>query len=431
MSTRVLKAFLLGIGWDTSNLEQGNKKITESLSNVRASSLGVSAAMLGAFAGVAANVAATANRVDNLAASSQNLRTGINTVYGFGNAIRLMGGEASEAVDTLKNFEEIQNNLRLKGQAGPLNDLRLAGIDTTKLSQTQTGEEFMRVLSDMLPGLDKGQRAVVQGTLGLSDATFRTLVNGFDSLSFAMDKADNLTGHIDGLVDNSRRFKEATATLSLSVEGVTNELADKFLPSLTGFSDWASGWISEHRTDISGAIDTLSNNAGATATAGTSAAATLVGSLLQRLGLSTVGGAISKTGTVGLAVSGGALGASALNQSLDSNFPLYRSASRGFDDMLKGITGLDRIPGPSELLFGGYSASGSQPVSAPVHAEDDGVVRLPAQNMDALAAAIQRAKLNVQLGVQLDGRAIEAKIVEVNQRQNYDSMNEIQSSTER
>ncbi len=431
MTGRVLKSFLIGIGWDTSKLEAGDQKIKSSLSSVKTNALGISAAIVGAFGALATSVNATANRVDQLALRTQNLRTGTNAVYNFGNAIRLMGGDASEAVDALSKFEEIQNNLRLKGDAGPIRELAMAGIDTSTLYKTQTGEEFLKVIADMIPSLDEGQRSVVQSSLGLSDATFRSISQGFDELSQSMDKASYLTGNIDGLVDNSRRLKETSASLGLAIEGITNELAQKFMPALIGFGQWANDWLSEHRGQISGVIDAAADNPAATATLGASASASVFGAVLSRLGLTSLGGLLGKTGTFGVALSGGAIGARAANSALQESSPTYAQAARGFDRFLMDLTGLDRINSPLEVLFGGGSPESVMPPAPP----EPEAKEVQAQNVDDIVMAMQKAKVNVAnnltLNVELDGRAIEAKIKEVNGRQNSEAMNDLQTTTDR
>ena len=431
---KVLKSFLIGIGWDTTKLEAGDKKIASSLDKVKTGSIGVSAALIGAFGAIAASVVKTADRVDNLAMRTQNLRTGINTVYNFGNAIRLMGGDASEAVEALSKFEEIQNNLRINGTAGPISELARAGIDVSSLYQTGTGEEFLKAISDMLPNLDRGQRAVVQSSLGLSDATFRTIVGGLDNLSQTMDKANNLTGNVDQLTENSRKLKENAATLGLSIEGVSNELAEKFLPSLNSFTSWVNDRFSEYRGGISGAIDAAAENPEATATLLGSSIASVVGGILAKLGLTSVGGVIGKAGAAGVTVSGSAIGARALNSALDESVPGYSEASKGFDNIIKNVFGVERIASPMELLFGGISAADTaSPANPGVSAQ--GATEVQAQSVDNLVEAIQRAKLNVNnstnITVELDGKALESKITEINGRQNYNSMNEMRTTTER
>lgn len=478
MASKVLKSFLIGIGYDTKALEAGDKKINASLGNIKSGALSISAALVGAFGFSASAIVGVSDRVDKLAMSTQNLRTSMNSVYSFGNAVELMGGQASEALDALKGFEEIQNNLRLKGEAGPINDLAMAGVDVSSLYETQTGEEFMRALAGMIPNLDEGQRSVVQNSLGLSDATFRSLAGGVEKLDETMKRASGLTGSVDQLTNDARKLAENSSEFGLIIEGIKNELAEGFLPSLVGAGSALNNFLKEHRGEISGVIDYAADNAGATAVLGGSATATLAGKAAAKVGLGTVGGAVSKAGTVGVVATGSAIGANVLNRTLDEYVPGYSKASRGFDELLKSVTGLDRIKGPMELLFGSSDEKGAPPpvtaesptqssppaVEPPSEAYTGQVIRsqedidylnrrdmsasdsLPPAaastveedrqaSAEALADALSRAPIKVenQLGVtlQLDGQALETKIMQVNERQNYETLSDLKTTTER
>lgn len=455
MSVKTLKSFLIGIGYDTRGLEAGEKKINSSLQGLKGRTLQLSGALVGAFSAGAASIAATATSVDRLAASTQNLRTSTNAVYNYGNAIRLMGGEASEALDAITRFEEIQNNYRLKGEAGPLNDLALAGIDTKSLyTETSTGEEFMRNLADQIPRLNEAQKSQVQSALGLPDATFRAISGGADQLDKLAKKANSLAGDIDGLADNSRKLRESSAKLGLTIEGVRNELADKFLPSLIGASNWLNKLIENNREGISKAIDYAAENDGATAALGLSAGASLAGAAASKIGLTAIGGAAGSAGTLGLATVGGAVGASELSEYLNGKLPGYGQASREFDDWLKDITGLKTIKSPLQLIndvfapgdpdSGADSALGPYSPSPYGHRSvDDSIPNVNRDaleedrqaNAAALAGALSKAPVkvqnNVDMVIQLDGQALERKITQVTERQNYETLSDLATTTER
>ena len=467
MASKVLKSFLIGIGYDTKALEAGDKKINASLNGIKSGALGISASLVGAFGAAAGAIVGVAGRVDKLAMSTQNLRTSQAAVYNYGNALKLMGGDAEDAVETLKRFEEIQNNLRLKGDAGPINDLAMAGIDVSSLYQTNTGEEFMRALSGMIPNLDEGQRSVVQGSLGLSDGVFRSLAGGVDKLDETMKRASGLTGSVDQLTDNARKLAENSAEFGLIIEGVSNELSEKFMKSLIGAGGALNNFLKDHRENVSGVIDYASDNPAATAALGVSSVAAVVGATLAKLGLGSFGGLISKSGTAGVAITGSATGSNLLNRSLNEYVPGYGDAARGFDDLLKGATGLDRIKGPMELMFGGdgnatqswsgskyekpeeytgkvirsqedvdyldhrdRSASDSMPPSSGTTPDEDRQA-----NAEALAGALNRTPIKVEsklnATIQIDGQALESKIIDVNERTAYETLGDLKTTTER
>ena len=462
MASKVLKSFLIGIGYDTKALEAGDKKINASLQGIKSNTLGISAALVGAFGAGAGVIANTASRIDRLAAATQNMRTPMNTVYNFGNAVEAMGGQASEALDTLKRLEEFQNNFKLNGQDGSIDSLAKAGIDTGALARTAESGDSMdvyRELERQYQGLNEGQRAQVQATLGFSNGVARLLSEG--KTESRMAQAANNTGPIDQMTESARRFAESNTILSQKFEGMANELTEKFLPSLIGASEWTNKFLSEHRGDISKGIDYAADNPGATTGLLASSVSSLLGPIISKIGLTSVGSLATKGGVAGVAVTGGAIGSNLLNQGLDKYLPGYRGASQGFDDLLKGVTGLDRIPGPLDLMSGRFPGVSEQQVpetytgsvirspedieylkyrdrsavdSMPPQASaDDSYKDVPSQSNDDLVRAIQRAKVNVNnnLTIQLDGRELDARIIQVNERQNYEAMGDFKPTTER
>ena len=402
MASKVLKSFLIGIGYDTKALEAGDKKINASLQGIKSNTLGISAALVGAFGAGAGVIANTASRIDRLAAATQNMRTPMNTVYNFGNAVEAMGGQASEALDTLKRLEEFQNNFKLNGQDGSIDSLAKAGIDTGALARTAESGDSMdvyRELERQYQGLNEGQRAQVQAALGFSNGVARLLSEG--KTESRMAQAANNTGPIDQMTESARRFADSNTVLSQKFEGLANELTEKFLPSLIGASEWANKFLDEHRGEISKGIDYAADNPGATAALLGSSVSSLLGPVISKFGLTSIGGMATKAGAVGLVGTGSAIGSNLVNQGLDKYVPGYRGVSQDFDELLKGVTGLARIPSPLDLMSGRFPGAEDQPkvstspsISTPpvqqIHYKE-----VPSQNVDDLVKAQMKARLNM------------------------------------
>jgi len=398
MAAKVLKSFLIGVGYDTKGLDEGDKKIQSSLQGVKTGALGLSAAFVGAFGLVAASVNNTASRVDQLALQTQNLRTSTNDVYNYGNAIRFMGGEASEALDALSRFEEIQNNLRLKGDAGPIQDLATAGIDVQPLYATSTGEEFLFELARQVPGLDKAQSAQVQSSLGLSDAAFKSLSGGVDNLNKLITSANQATGDIDQLIDDSRKLRQSTVAITLAIEGVANKLATAFLPDIANAAEAVSKFTIEVGKFIAG--ETEAGQAFAQ-----SGATGLLGFGAESAGAKEGGSALRAAGLI-------------LDQTPGSTL------------LEMGIPGVKQAGQIYDYLFGGRSASDA--VSKP---NQDAIEADRQANADAMAGAIGRSPLKVEstlnATIQIDGQALESKIIDVNERTSYETLGDLKTTTER
>lgn len=444
MASKVLKSFLIGIGYDTKALEAGDKKIQASLQGIKSSALGIGA-VIGAFGAGAGVIVSTANKIDRLAAATQNMRTPMNTVYSFGNAVETMGGQASEALDALKRFEEFQNNFNLNGQDGSIDSLAKAGIDVGALAATRGGDamDFARELERQYQGLNEGQRAQVQDALGLSNGVARLLGEGKTEARMALSSSN--TGPIDQMTESARRFADSNTVLSQKFEGLANELTEKFLPSLIGASEWANKFLDEHRGEISKGIDYAADNPGATAALLGSSVSSLLGPVISKFGLTSIGGVATKAGVAGLVGTGSAIGSNLVNQGLDKYVPGYRGVSQGFDDLLKGATGLDRIPGPLDLMSGRFPSFVDQPKfpttdgrtaadsMPPQSSIDERYKDVPSQSADDLVRRIQDAKFNVHnnLTIEIDGEKLNHRIIRVNERQNYEASDDLRSTTRR
>lgn len=433
----VLTSFLIGIGFDTSKLDSGMRDVDGKMGQVKGSALKVSAALVGAFGAAAASVVNTAKNVDQLALKTGNMRTPMQYIYNYGNALKFLGGSAEDALSIVSTIEQTLNNLQLKGELGPLQDLALAGIDISQLTGAKSAEDFLSILSQQVPQLDKNQRGVVQQSLGLSDAALKSLAQGPEAFQASLVRSEELTGNIDELTENSRKLMESAAEFSATIEGLTNELAKKFLPSLVGVSGWMNNFVKENRAGISEAIQYAADNSAATATLGAGATASLIGAGLAKVGLTTVGGAIGSAGTLGVAVAGGAIGANVLNESLGKYVPGYADISRGFDENIRQITGLERIPGPMELIFGGRpnSSAGLSPSDVALPEASSGMSAAEERQAaaDAVAGALSKSPIKVQstVNVNLDGQALEAKITEVNERSAHSTLDDLSTTTAR
>lgn len=380
---QVIKRFLVGLGFDTTEFDQGQRDVTSGLGSMRGGVLAVSAAMVGAFGAAAASVISTANRVDELALKTSNLKTPTQFVYNYGNALKTLGGDAEDALSAVTSIEEALNNLRVRGELGPLEDLALAGIDISRLQTAPDAQEFLRILAEQIPNLSTEQRAVARDALGLSDAALKSLVQGVDEFDAALARAESLTGNIDGLIDNSRKLNEATAELGQSVEGIQNELAERFLPALAGATAQLNDLISENKDLIVESID-----AGAT---------------------------ITKNVLVYGPIAG--IWKSAMDR--------YGGPDPGAGNQLSPLDLLN----PDSAIRGDFGASDAVvPMASAREAERQA-------SASAIADAINRSPIkvqnNVDMKVQLDGQAIESKITEVTERQAYDTVEDLRTTTDR
>lgn len=442
----VLTSFLVGVGWQLDDFDKGTRHIESSMQGVKVSTLAVSAAILGVFAGVATAAVNTAQRVDQLSLATQNLNTNKQFVYNLGGAMRLMGGDAANALTEVQAIEQTLANFRLKGELGAIGQLPFASVQLTDLAKSQSASEFLSKLADQVPNLNNPQKQIVQQSLGLSDATMKAISGGGQQFEALLQRSEDLTGTITQLTDDARKLSENFAVFGLQMTGITNELTEKTLPGLVKFSGWANRFVEEHRADISNVIDTVADNPGSTAALGGGAVSATIGALLSKLGLSTIGGAASKAGTLGIIAGGATLSTDVLFDTLEMKFPGLKSFEEDIDqkaraaglgpavDFSNWLFNTDTSETPEGIpSFRQLDSSGFTPEAMSTPYKD--VPSRTEEDNDTLVKAIQAAKVsvsnNVNLNVTLDGQAIDARVTEVTERANYSTIDDVRSTTAR
>jgi hypothetical protein len=229
-----LTNFLIGIGFETKDFDKGEKKVNSGLGSIKSRALLAGSALAGVGLALGAGAINAGNRIDKIALASAKLNTSASFVNNYGNALRLLGGDAAESLQAIESAESALTQFRLKGSFGAFEDPTLAGIDTNSLAQAKNGEEFLRQLSAQIPNLNKDQQRLIQDNFGFSDATMASLRLGQKEFDNTIQKAGSLAPITDELIEKARAYNVEMAKTQLIFEGIGNTLADKFLDPITG-----------------------------------------------------------------------------------------------------------------------------------------------------------------------------------------------------
>ncbi|MFT0547496.1 hypothetical protein ACMHYO_14335 [Allopusillimonas ginsengisoli] len=496
---KVLQNFLIGVGLDTEKYDKGAKNVEGSLGRMRTLVGFTGAAITGAFALAGTAAIGAGKRVDDFVLATEGLKTSRQYVYDYGRALAALGGNADDAVTAIKGIEKAQSDFALKGMLGPLEDVALAKGDISALSQTQTGEEFLRTLAGMVPQMTKDQQRLTQDALGLPDSVMRSLRGGVEQFDAAVTLAHNLAGNLDGAVQSSREFNYELAQFNTRMEGIGNTLAQKILPGFTGVLQSMGGFLDKHKETINQALGVAGENPAATALlaggGATAGAGVAVRGLMPGV-IGTAGARLARLGGWGaLAGAGLMAGDMAVNglsdeqrERFNSEDPLVRFAPEGerdpsdfFRDYVgKASLGADYTPGtnaegiavepdtwppkPNDPYSGWVTpydpAADAQPVPRDPYS---GIVEYPeapalpvysggeVSNTEAAQASpdvimLQDQRLqvekpaatprinvqnNLEVKMDIDGRAIDSRVVDVIERRERDTQDDITSSVDR
>lgn len=452
MST-VLKNFLIGVGLDTKDYEAGGKKVESSLERMRSLVGFTGAAITGAFAAVGTGAITAGRRVDAFVLATEGFKTSRQYVYDYGNALKALGGDAGDAIAAIRGIEKAQSDLKLKGMLGPLEDVALSGTNIHALMQARDGQEFLRTLSGILPGLDKDQQRLVQDALGLTDAVMRSLRDGTEKLDASVARARELAGGLDDAVQASREFNRALAELDTRFERIGGTLAQKVLPGFTGVLDAFGGFLDTHQAAIEKAAQVAKDNPAAATLLTGAGAATVSGAALRGVGLGKLGGKLAMSGA-----KWGAFGAGMLATEAGLTQEALNFAAHPEDYFKPDYSALPDAPlgpevpivppgiiQPAEKLHITPSATsgfvnyvpvyaGGEVSNAEVASASPDVVMIRDRSQQSGGTGMPQrfdVRSNIDLTVELDGRQIESKIVDVVERRERDAADDALATVDR
>ena len=507
----VITSFLIGLGYDLSDLRRGEREAGSSVERVKSASVLAGAAITSAFVGVGKTAIDTANRVNELRLNTNLLYTSTQYVNDYGNAIRSLGGNAGDAVSEISRVETALSNLRNKGDASTFTDLSYYGVDVQGLMKAESGGQFMEELSRQFPGLDRQQQAGVANTLGLSPASVELLRKGSDGYREMLNHVHEVAGLSDDLIEKSKQYNIAIGEAQTSWQGIANTITTAVLPGMTDVVNKGNDILKNVIRPMA-ERDPVATGAGLSML-GAGATATVAGPLLGAAGFGGAGAAVGALGLPVAALGLGTLGWNMNQQDVKNltgyELPSYLWDKQVFDeskgdaaggllhkgswlddvttktdkgifdtsegDMLGGLWHsdnalsrwwktvnttppmLNKNDGYYKRTFGNrtrdskpewnaadaldqdYEAQKRTYINTDTYAPETGMSDYNSASAvgEAVAEKLYSVPLkatvnnNVDLRVELDGRALDSKITEVQQRNNQMTVDDMQSTTAR
>lgn len=426
---RTITNFLVGIGYDTTELQRGERDITTSMEGIKSLATVTGAALGAAFVGIGKISIDTANKVNELRLQTNTLYSSTGYVNDYGNALKLMGGNASDAVGELSRVENALNNLRNKGDGSTFTELAYYGVSAdqnTALQRSESGGDFMHTLSGIFPGLNRQQQAGVAQTLGLSPATVELLRKGSDGYRDILGHAHEVAGLSNDLIKSAQDYNSALAETQLKWDGIKNTIAEAVLPSITQAVNKSNEFVERVVAPLAKATpDLVKDVTGGVATATGGAVLSTVGAGGAALGVLGAG-LLRAGGNAGLLIGAGQIADSAIAQPLQKRYPWLTD-----NPVVHGIEYAQHALSSDKPLFdvpkwARETFMGGEASNAAAEATGKAVAQAVRENPIQVKSTVQN-----NLTVELDGRALDSKITEVQQRNNQMTVDDMQSTTAR
>lgn len=250
MADDILKSFLVGIGFKVD--KQGERKLTETISNITRQAGVLALALEAAALAAAVAVAKIAASFDQLYYTSQRTGASVQNIKGLGYAFSQVGSSSGQAVAALEAYAKA-----IRTNPGVGGFVRSLGVK-------QTGDAF-KDLSASVDAILKRHPyhtgAQLAAILGLSEEQFQTFskyrkeIAEFKAEYDATAKRVGLNNEEAAKASNA--FMRALTSLQASVTAVAQKIGTDLLPVMTRYLRDIQVWIERHPQEIEDAIKAI------------------------------------------------------------------------------------------------------------------------------------------------------------------------------
>lgn len=226
----VLTSFLVGIGLDTTEFSKGSKEVSSGLDSIKSKALGLGTVVAGAF-GLAKMAGDFTGTTDKLGKFGQTFGLAADNVAGFGRAIQLSGGEFDSAMNQLEQIEKWRAAFKI-GDTSWFKDAGLAGVDYNAIITSTDALQALLSQADKFKAASPQMRLNMMNALGIDPATLRLLSQGRAGAAELIEKYKAMRPVTEDATKASAEYNKQLLDLKTNMGALTDQLAMKVLPLL-------------------------------------------------------------------------------------------------------------------------------------------------------------------------------------------------------
>lgn len=295
----VITQFLVGIGLDVTDFENGERRVKTSMEGIKSSTLAIGSAM--ASAAIGAGV-----RVDQLAEKSRKLqdqlyRTNTQTTWaqGYGAALKELGGNADDAVGRITGLEQKLAAIRM-GDRSFLDALGPAGFDSGQLAQAKSAQEFITMAAEQFASASHTQQVNMANVLGLTDQEFKLWQQGGSYVRSHSQQLATQLGYTEDLNQKQYEYSQEWVKLNMELDKASNTLSGIMLPSMINLVKLANEYTGAFSSFAQENPDTVGAGIAGGGVAATGFGIASIGAFASKLGIPGAG-LLRAAGPVGAA----------------------------------------------------------------------------------------------------------------------------------
>lgn len=428
-----LDNFLIGIGFDFD--KKGASEVESSIDSVKSKALQLGAVLAGAF-GIKSLTVDFANATNQISRFSDVFGVVPDDVGALGRALTNEGGSIAGLMSQVEGLERLRA-ARLRGDVGIFADAGKAGIDANAVMNAKNATEAYIGLADQFKNLTKEQRINAAQALGLDESSIRLLSKGSEEVRRLAKEQKTMRPITEGMTKAALEFDIATNDLSTNIGGFADSISETLLPEITKAVTGMNDWIKVNRSflnqNLDSALEPIAKHFDTIA---------IAGGLMATGGIAKVFGGLAQS----IPIIGGALGVAAAAVARMSPILLGLYAAYELwnpDDFEKktGIKLFDFFKDPSYQMhigangltfgdpdagdpMGNYGGGATHSTTFLGRTDNDRTTQAGKRQL-----GVQSVKIQNEIKLHIDGKAIDSRIEEVTGKQNRQAIDDLKSST--
>lgn len=223
--------FVIGLGFDTSDFERGQRRITSDLNNFRSDVLQIGAVLGTAFSAKSLTID-FARQNDQLRQMAELLGINENALYGLDEAGKAFGARSGEITSLLQTLTETKARFTELGELGVLEELAKIGVNIDAITDAKDSVTALYALADELSKLDQKDRLLVSNALGISPQGIDLLSNGAKTVRDLSKAYQDARPHTEEMTNASRRFIEEYNKLEQNLGGRADKISTPVVKSI-------------------------------------------------------------------------------------------------------------------------------------------------------------------------------------------------------
>lgn len=251
-AANVLTNFLVGIGFDYDT--DGQKKIESGINAIKSRALQLGAVVAGAF-GIKVLTVDFAQANDQLGKFSQVLGVSAEEVSALGRSIELEGGTFSSFLSQLEGLEEMRAGL-LAGNFD-FGAAAAAGIDPQPIIDAVNATEAFINLADQFSKLSTQQRINAASALGLTPASIRLLSKGTDEVERLVQAQKDLRPVTAAMTQEAAEFNDNIQKMTNGIGQFADRISDGIIPPINDVLKGLNEWIKLNKDIVNSGIENV------------------------------------------------------------------------------------------------------------------------------------------------------------------------------